>query len=106
MTKDGIKTEDYREITPYWIGRLMLYDNKPIKKKLAKLIYLNLLVFEMKDANLQFKKFDECIISNGYAKDRPQFIIKNEGVEISKGNKDYGAPEYLIFVIKHGKIKE
>jgi len=23
MTKAGIKTEDYREITPYWIKRLL-----------------------------------------------------------------------------------
>jgi hypothetical protein len=23
MTKSGIKTEDYREITPYWVKRLV-----------------------------------------------------------------------------------
>ena len=26
MTKAGIKTEDYREITPYWLKRLFKYD--------------------------------------------------------------------------------
>lgn len=27
MTKAGIKTEDYRDITPYWIKRLTEYKN-------------------------------------------------------------------------------
>jgi len=28
MTKNGGKTEDYREITPYWCKRLMLHFGK------------------------------------------------------------------------------
>jgi len=33
MTKAGIKTEDYREITPYWCNRFLVLSNG---KKLSK----------------------------------------------------------------------
>ena len=35
MTKSGLKTEDYREITPYWYGRLFFdaHNSKSLRRE-------------------------------------------------------------------------
>ncbi|MDR3026036.1 ASCH domain-containing protein [Chryseobacterium sp.] len=87
MTKAGIKTEDYRDITPYWFKRL--YENKyQLDQKL--------------------KSFTQNTMTLGYpSKDDKERILKLEhkGIEIREGNPEWGAePGKVYFVIKHGKI--
>jgi hypothetical protein len=91
MTKAGIKTEDYREITPYWKSRLT--DQKanwarPIERWVIK-------------------KFEINTITLGYPKstDTEKILhFEHAGIEIRTGNPDWGAePGKLYFVIKHGK---
>ena len=109
MTKSGIKTEDYREITPYWVKRLTccdtdLYLAVQELKKGEKNINRN-------DAwlpNFYFpKKFNQNTMTLGYPKSSDtERIIKFEhaGIEIRTGNPEWGAePNKLYFVIKHGK---
>ena len=88
MTKAGIKTEDYREITPYWEKRLVCareYGGRP-----------------------SFYLFKTNTMTLGYpSKTDTDRILKLEhkGIEIRTGNPEWGAePNKLYFVIKHGKI--
>lgn len=98
MTKSGIKTEDYRSITPYWIKRF--YDEKFL------IISDNINPEDIKKYKL--KNFTQNIMTLGYpSKDDTSRIIKLEhkGIEIRTGNPEWGAgPDKIYFVIKHGDI--
>lgn len=102
MTKSGIKTEDYREITPYWVKRLIggVLDEEieDIVKELNQ---------GSKDYLVYFKDFIINRMTLGYPKrdDKERIIeFENAGIEIRKGNPEWGAePDKLYFVIKHGK---
>ena len=75
----GIKKEEYRELKKYWKDRLVIDQT--------------LLVF------------DTITFSNGYRKDRDQFVIEHLSTEIKTGNPEWGAEngkEY--FVLGLGKI--
>lgn len=127
MTKAGIKTEDYREITPYWISRVFnisFYDSsEKIKNEYAifksrpatwdKNCFANsfksrLNYYTYKDQH--FKDFKINIMTLGYPKKGySERIIKFEhkGIEIRTGNPEWGAePDKLYFVIKHGSLVE
>jgi len=111
MTEAGIKTEDYREITPYWIKRLFDFQEKLSKEE------IDLVVMDVKfgcsvvDLALNYKMrpklFSKNTMTLGYPKSTDTSrIIKFEhaGIEIRTGNHDWGAePNKLYFVIKHGK---
>ena len=126
MTRDGIKTEDYREITPYWVSRLFKYPeifnvftNSCIECK-HRLDIENMVGCGVKNENSMlcdigkfewndhyFKPFDKTILTLGYpSKSDTSRIIQFEhlGIEISTGREEWGAePGKLYFVIKHGK---
>ena len=118
MTKSGIKTEDYREITPYWIKRLIstvtLYGGRyesmvdlPVKECSISRINLLHVNSDVIDKDVKFKTFTENIMTLGYPKSTDtERILKFEhaGIEIRTGKPEWGAePGKLYFVIKHGK---
>lgn len=107
MTKSGIKTEDYREITPYWVKRLIKESYLRIcsnDEDLVDYILLN------KDVNFMLKyhskNFEANIMTLGYPKkgDTERILkLEHKGIEIRSGNPEWGAePDKLYFVIKHG----
>ena len=69
MTKSGIKTEDYRNVTPYWVKRLMADSYKKICLNDKELV--DYLLFHI-DVNYLIrhhaKKFDYNIMTLGYPK--------------------------------------
>lgn len=69
-----IKKEEYREIKPYWIKRLMA------------------------------KKFDAINFRNGYAAKAPEIFILLDDISQGTGNLDWGAPNYPVFKLKLGEI--
>ena len=113
MTKSGMKTEDYREITPYWCNRLLrtiggcyrkkiwwhqnFFENRSIEKTIVSL-----------KPNSSFVRFNKNIMTDGYPKmNDSERVLKLEhgGIEIRTGNPEWGAEEgKLYFVIKHGAI--
>jgi len=101
MTKLGVKTEDYRELTPYWISRL-------VEKEFAWNCKTIQDIQEHLSAcpNGFFKKFKTNTMTLGYPKSgNSERILKLEhkGIEIRTGNPDWGAePNKLYLVIKHG----
>lgn len=108
LTKSGVKTEDYREITQYWLKR---FTGFYLTSK--RLIASNETLYEMmstdKDfilSHLQFKKYDLNIMTLGYPKliySESILKLEHKGIEVRTGNPDWGAkPNRLYFVIMHG----
>ncbi len=116
LTKSGEKREDYREITPYWCNRLLLYDGKSQSMQFWKYNYLDVFCYD--DFKKQFlrpytykitpKVFHKNIMSLGYPKfdDKERFVhLEHKGVEIRDGLENWGAERFkLYFVVKHGEI--
>ena len=106
MTKAGIKTEDYREITPYWAKRLAgVWSWKGVKNGLFPSIESTF----MSDFNIvSFKPFATTTLTLGYpsATDTDKLItFEHLGIEIGYGKQEWGAePNKLYFIIKHGKL--
>lgn len=107
MTKAGIKTEDYREITPYWISRLV---DKHLFKNYTAEMFVDWYNNMPKHVTLNhvINKFDYNIMTLGYPKatDAKRILkLEHKGIEIRTGNPEWGAePNKLYFVIKHGGI--
>lgn len=74
MIFSGIKREEYREIKPYWIKRLMS------------------------------RKYDAINFRNGYATDAPEMFILLDDISQGTGNPDWGSPDYPVFKLGLGEI--
>lgn len=82
MIKSGEKTEEYREITPYWMNRLT----------------------EVKDGKRVYKEFKSVTFSNGYRKDRDQVVVEFKFTSRGTGNTQWGAePGKKYFIIHVGE---
>ena len=83
MIKAGVKKEEYRAITPYWIKRLL---ENPEDKERAK-----------------FKSFDRLVFTLGYPKaddTERRLVFKNPKIRIGTGRPEWGAePGKMYFVI-------
>ena len=107
MTDQDGKTEDYREITPYWVKRLLDYKKEPlwgINDFIREFEYHgNELGFIEKYA----KQFTTNTMTLGYPSksDLSKIkVFKHAGIEIREGREEWGAEKGKIyFVIKHGK---
>lgn len=80
MIASGEKTEEYREIKPYWSNRLM---------------------WEI-DGFCGFNSYKYICFSKGYTKTRMTF--ESAGININYGKPEWGAPtDRNVFIIKLGK---
>jgi hypothetical protein len=89
LIESGIKTEEYRRITPYWIKRLCAraYDSK----------YEHLQPVIKPYTHVRFRR--------GYTKTSMLFSIKD--FMVGQGNTNWGAPEHEeTFIIKLGERVE
>jgi len=117
MTKAGIKTEDYREITHYWITRLVDWSNYPKEtpndcKNIAEDILFDFnnghdFIEILKSYYSYLKPFTTNTMTLGYPKsgDTERILkLEHKGIEIREGNPEWGAePGKKYFIIKHGK---
>lgn len=91
----GEKTEEYREIKPYWITRLCDLHNGSIGGDFMDV---------HKVAAYTFKSFQWVQFRHGYSKDSRQMLRRIESITISEGKQEWGAEPYKkYFVIKLGK---
>jgi hypothetical protein len=93
MIESGVKTEEYREIKPYWEKRLLKYGDVWGSRK--DVIRIN------KKSMLLFRHYDVVKFSYGYTKRTMTFEI--ESITIGKGKPEWGAPTEDVFIIKLGK---
>ena len=91
MEMSGEKSEEYREITPYWQRRLTHFG-----EYIAEVngIYMG----------TEPRVFDAVKARNGYGKNVPTFIRECLGINVGIGNPEWGAPDYPVFIIKLGKL--
>lgn len=87
MIASGEKKEEYREIKPYWIGRLADMDDR--------------------DDNCSYysiKRYDRVTFHLGYSKDRPSMTFAIKDITIAEGKPEWGAKEGIkYFVIRLGR---
>jgi len=104
MTDPNEKTEDYREITPYWFTRL--FERPPFYEFDNFIIDINDLSFRAACTE-SMKQFETNTMTLGYPKkgDTSRIkIFKHAGIEIREGRQEWGAEKgKLYFVIKHGE---
>lgn len=88
MIERGVKTEEYREIKPYWSKRLTGYDHP---------------LFSIRKGYQQANQngYTHVKFSYGYTKRTMTFEI--ERITIGAGNPKWGAPTEFVFIIKLGK---
>ena len=115
LTKSGVKTEDYREITAYWLRRLFKHKDYAILDDGL----IDEVIHELKTNKISFpelydwagwfpNEFDSNIMTLGYPKstDSDRILkLEHKGIEIREGNPEWGAiPGRKYFVILHGSF--
>jgi hypothetical protein len=106
MYKDGLKTEEYREITPYWCNRLSgqillglrfwqieLERNSPIKR-------YNPFALKLLIKKCGFRGYRFVTFHRGYTNEKITFLLKN--IKIGYGDMNLGAPDTLCFILEVG----
>ena len=108
LTKAGIKTEDYREITPYWAKRFLKYNGRVMSTNFWASLLIGKEFIEMFFEDISFVNFNSNIMTLGYPKstDTDRILkLEHKGIEIGYGKSEWGAePNKLYFIIKHGAI--
>jgi glycogen synthase len=105
LTDTNGKTEDYREVTPYWYSRLCLYCGKKRSQKWWEEYFKLAFIFD--ENPTEYQLFTHNVMTLGYPKSTDISRIKifeHAGIEIGYGKEEWGAePNKLYFIIKHGK---
>jgi hypothetical protein len=98
------KSEDYRELTPFWFKRLTgCFPNKRegINKSNSYDWFLKKKEKIQPILNYNHKGFTHIRLSKGYQKDRLSGYVEFEGIEIREGKPEWGAKAgRLYFCIK------
>lgn len=105
MIESGVKTEEYRDLSEYWISRLTRYGDD---EKLNGRLYANflstspnVLKLNIEGGIMRLVEFEAVKFSYGYTKRTMTFQC--DGVSIGKGKAEWGAPDNDVFIIKLGK---
>ena len=114
MTKNKVKKEDYRDITPYWCSRFLLQNGKKQKQEFwDKYLFsykstglFNALNSNDKIHRISIIEFSQNIMTfNDISK---TLKLEHKGIEVRAGKTEWGAIDntHLYFVIKHGVVVE
>lgn len=110
MIDSGIKIEEYRELKPYWCNRLLYFKTLGVKEywdgvlKNAKLTvskysFLNFNKVLIKEYGT--RNYTHIRFRYGYTNKTMLFELND--IVIGKGNKEWGAPDEDVFILKLGK---
>lgn len=103
MQESGIKTCEYREITPYWVKRLVWDEdfNEPVSDEDIEFICSQPKGIEnIFDVGWKPKPYTHVCFHYGYT--QRCFINRIDSITIGRGNPDWGAPtDRYVFIIKH-----
>lgn len=113
MIASGEKTEEYREIKPYWIKRLIEERDPVHHDYYEKITRIRAEFFSDRAIMLQYyleegyvrnNGYDTVTFHLGYAKDRPSMTFAIKEIVIDEGKEEWGAlPRETYFVIKLGE---
>jgi hypothetical protein len=122
LTIQGVKKEEYRDITPFWAKRLLCMENgdkltECYSKETIAFITIYLLDFKsfglasvdevLEIFHIRFKDFEATDFRNGYKSLNkvPRFIIENKGITVGVGKEEWGfVGNKPVFIIHHGEI--
>lgn len=110
MIISGEKKEEYREIKPYWFGRLVRTSRSFNLDKLCERFKTDSPIAVKEDilitSSFHFMCPELIEFRNGYGKDAPSMIVECIKFGIGKGNKQLGAPDQNCFIFWLGDIIE
>ena len=99
MQERGEKTEEYREITPYWIKRLV--DTHRLGEKMLCTVP-KVAASLIASGCVQLKPYTHVLFRYGYT--QRCFIHRIDSITIGCGNPEWGAPtNRAVFIIRHHK---
>ena len=99
MQERGEKTEEYREITPYWIKRLV--DTHRLGQKMLCNVP-DVAASLIGSGCVQMKEYTHVCFHYGYT--QRCFINRIDSITIGRGYTEWGAPiDRDVFIIKHHK---
>lgn len=110
MIASGEKTEEYREIKPYWITRLLYEHSIYIPDKEYKIGRLranfftssvDVLKYKLECQDVRFRGFCNVTFHLGYAKDRPTMTFVLDKITIGRGRAEWGAEEGNLYFVIH-----
>ena len=105
MQESGEKTEEYREITPYWVKRLVWdedNDEQVSDEDIELICSRSKDVENIFDAGWKPKPCTHVRFRYGYTK--RTFTHKIDSITIGYGKPEWGAPkDKEVFIIKHHK---
>lgn len=113
MIACGEKTEEYREIKPYWIKRL-IEETDPVHHDYYEKITSTraeffsdraiMLQYYLEEGLVREKGYDTVTFYLGYSKDRPSMTFKIKDIVVSRGKSEWGAAQgEYYFTIKLGE---
>lgn len=83
LINSNVKTEEYREIKPYWMNRFMCcYDKHFCKCKSSDCVNCHSSIIPVKYKYVHFR--------HGYAKDAPTMQFELENISFGKGKPEWG----------------
>lgn len=108
------KKEEYREIKPYWMSRLLLIKDEEFKdfdkcdklhigKIFEMIIDINTINEKLNNGTMKFVPFTHVLFKNGYYDDSPKVEKEIESITIGKPKKGMCPDKWLdtvFFVIK------
>ena len=106
MIASGEKTEEYREIKPYWVARLFQNNSNIVDVQYLALGLAgrtDLLKGYIDARRIVLKPYTHVLFINGYRKDSPRIEKKIESITIGKPKKGLCPDKWLdteFFVIK------
>lgn len=115
MIEAKIKPDEYRGITPYWIRRLVSFEKYPKEYKIQTKTFAEDVFFDcnriedgfeafkviLEAYSGEFKKFKTVTFQHGYAKNADRMQFEFAGIEVAKGNTDWGAEEGVYYFVIH-----
>lgn len=118
MISTGKKTEEYREITPFWVRRLLaevehvpfgedIFHPVDLPKDCTAVIPENVKQLLL-SGNLAVRPFRKVNFGHGYRKGRSSVTLPIKGITIGRGRPEWGAPrDRDVFIISlGGKVKQ
>jgi len=116
MTADGIKKEEYRQIKPYWVKRLIDIvgppeeekgENRNIPDNIAFDLLRHPLQQVLKDYYSKLNTFNMVVSKNGYSKNAPVITWRHIGIRVGTPNPEWCPPEFhgkTFFILEIGEI--
>ena len=104
MIESGVKTEEYREIKPHWIPRLLETPTGFGIPRYVTSIFVRspgILNLRIEQGFVVFKEYTHVKFSYGYTK--RTMIYEIDSFTFGKGKPEWGAPTEDVFIIKLGK---